>query len=65
MKTYVKSDFTKAYRISDGAEVSIPKAWLDKGSPYADGFTRTNPTDAATKKDDAPKGQQGGGTPTS
>ena len=49
MKTYTKSDVTRAYRVSNGAEVTVPKAWLTKGHPYAGAYTRENPAKAAEK----------------
>lgn len=64
-KTYQKSDYTKAWRVSDGVEVEVPKAWLASGSPFKDGYTKTDPAKAAekstTQQGGQSSGQQGGG----
>ena len=52
---YEDKDTTKAYRIEDGAEVSVPKAWLESGSPYRSSYTTTSPEDAASDSGDEPR----------
>lgn len=46
MKRYTKGDVQKAYRVSDGAEVEVPKAWLSDKGPYAGAYTRQAPAEA-------------------
>lgn len=41
---YESKDVRKAYRTEDGAEVEVPKRWLESGSPFKDGYTTTDPS---------------------